>query len=123
MSSHVYLDERWRYRHRGARSAQAAVLCTTSSHSQILNILEIIWNYFTLSMHLGQNYHNIMLFVILNNSRIETTLNITPQLHLSLLGEDLAAYYIIIIITIQIQSNLNFIKFGTSSGLLSTLKL
>ena len=67
-----------------------------------------------------------MLFVILNNSRIETTLNITPQLHLSLLGEDLAAYYIIIIITIQIQSNLNFIKFGissVSSELLSTLKL
>ena len=59
-------------------------------------------------MHLGQNYHNIMLFVILNNSRIETTLNITPQLHLSLLGEDLAAYYIIIIITIQISVQFEF---------------
>ena len=59
-------------------------------------------------MHLGQNYHNIMLFVILNNSPIETTLNITPQLHLSLLEEDLAAYYDYH----QIQSNLNFIKFG-----------
>ena len=60
-----------------------------------------------------------MLFVISNNSRIETTLNITPQLHLSLLEEDLAAYYDYH----QIQSNLNFIKFGISSGLLSTLKL
>ena len=98
---------------------RSSLLCTTSSHSLNLNILEIIENYFTLSMHLGQNYHNTMLFVILNNSPIETTLNITPQLHLSVLGEDLAAYYDYH----QIQSNLNFIKFGISSRLLSTLKL